>query len=408
MSTNGLLIDSIPDALFILSYDETTDTHQVVDVNESTCNLLGYERDELLKLTIQDIDDPASPVGPPDMFERMRSGAPVVFERIHRRRDGSTLPVEVHARVGEIRGRQVIISVVRDIARRKAMEQDLRRFEAAIRQTEDAVVITEAPEGRKPHVLFANQAFTKITGYTLREALEQDITILQLPGTNSGNNDEVRALHAATHNRKPFQGITHSYRKDGAPITLHWSISPIVGAQGDVTNFAAVIRDVTEQERQMQRLQEMNETIEQQRSRLNDVLDSMQDALVSISLEDRSVLYVSASYEQVMGYPIERFMQDPEFFKQVVHPDDLAMTLEKRHRSGRREWPISSIASFCPMARSAGCTGVRGCSTTARGGQWASTTVRATLRGKKGRRQPGAPARKCIDPWWKARIRQSR
>ncbi|MCB0116639.1 MAG: PAS domain S-box protein, partial [Caldilineaceae bacterium] len=134
-----LLIDSIPDALFILSYDETTDTHQVVDVNESTCNLLGYERDELLKLTIQDIDDPASPVGPPDMFERMRSGAPVVFERIHRRRDGSTLPVEVHARVGEIRGRQVIISVVRDIARRKTMEQDLRRFEAAIRQTEDAV-----------------------------------------------------------------------------------------------------------------------------------------------------------------------------------------------------------------------------------------------------------------------------
>ncbi|MEZ4634874.1 MAG: PAS domain-containing protein [Caldilineaceae bacterium] len=86
---------------------------------------------------------------------------------------------------------------------------------------------------------------------------------------------------------------------------------------------------------------------------------------MSISLEDRSILYVSASYEQVMGYPIERSGAGSRIFKQVVHPDDLAMTLEKRHQA-TEEWPISSTASFCPMAGSAGCTGVRGCSTTAR------------------------------------------
>ncbi|MEZ4634875.1 MAG: PAS domain-containing protein [Caldilineaceae bacterium] len=215
-----LLIDSIPDALFILSYDETTDTHQVVDVNESTCNLLGYERDELLKLTIQDIDDPASPVGPPDMFElnairRLWCSSGYIVDEMAAPAGGSP----------RSRRRNPWPPGDHICGTRHCKAQGDGAGSTPLRgrhpPDRGCVIITEAPEGRKPHVLFANQAFTKITGYTL-QALEQDITILQLPGTNSGNNDEVRRCtrQRTTGNRSRGSPTAIGKRRRADNVTL--------------------------------------------------------------------------------------------------------------------------------------------------------------------------------------------
>ena len=57
---------------------------------------------------------------------------------------------------------------------------------------------------------------------------------------------------------------------------------------------------------------------------LMQVLTSLQDALMSISLPDRQLLFVSASFERVFGYPVETLLKDEEFYKQVVHPEDAA------------------------------------------------------------------------------------
>ncbi len=64
---------------------------------------------------------------------------------------------------------------------------------------------------------------------------------------------------------------------------------------------------------------------------LRTLLDTMQDAVLSLSLPDRRLLYVSASFERIVGYPIEAFLADPDFFKQVVHPDDLARVIAARN-----------------------------------------------------------------------------
>lgn len=58
-------------------------------------------------------------------------------------------------------------------------------------------------------------------------------------------------------------------------------------------------------------------------AQLAQILDSMQDAIMAISLPDHRLIYKSASFERVFGYPVQKFVDDPSFFKQVVHPDDL-------------------------------------------------------------------------------------
>jgi PAS domain S-box-containing protein len=64
-----------------------------------------------------------------------------------------------------------------------------------------------------------------------------------------------------------------------------------------------------------------------QQKSLKDILDTVQDAIFSLSLPDRQLIYANESFESVFGYPLQRILDDAEFFKQIVHPDDLEEAL---------------------------------------------------------------------------------
>lgn len=68
---------------------------------------------------------------------------------------------------------------------------------------------------------------------------------------------------------------------------------------------------------------------------LAQILDSMQDAIMSISLPDHRLIYKSASFEQVFGYPVQNFVEDPTFFKQIVFPEDLELVSTARNAALR-------------------------------------------------------------------------
>ncbi|MBN8634285.1 MAG: PAS domain-containing protein, partial [Anaerolineae bacterium] len=55
---------------------------------------------------------------------------------------------------------------------------------------------------------------------------------------------------------------------------------------------------------------------------LVELLDDMVDAAACINLRDRTIVYASAAFESVFGYPLRRLIEEPEFYRQVLHPDD--------------------------------------------------------------------------------------
>ncbi|MBK8033176.1 MAG: PAS domain S-box protein [Chloroflexi bacterium] len=67
------------------------------------------------------------------------------------------------------------------------------------------------------------------------------------------------------------------------------------------------------------------EAVRALRDQIHAILDTTQDALMSISLPDRQLIYVSASYEKIYGYPVALALEDPDFYKHVVLPDDLEL-----------------------------------------------------------------------------------
>ncbi|MDA1000840.1 MAG: GAF domain-containing protein [bacterium] len=115
------LVESAPDALFVSDSEG-----KFVDVNRRACDSLGYTREELLAMRISDIEIKY----PFDKIREKRAARPFgtteTLDGVHKRKDGSTFPIEVHARNFELAGRVVALSIVRDVSEQKRSEEVLR------------------------------------------------------------------------------------------------------------------------------------------------------------------------------------------------------------------------------------------------------------------------------------------
>jgi PAS domain S-box-containing protein len=108
---------------------------RVLDANPAAVRLYGYTREELLKLSITDLRAPETrDLLPLQMAEADRVGT--LFETLHRRRDGTLIPVEVGAHGVTIGGQRTLISVIRDITERREAERALREREADLHRAQ--------------------------------------------------------------------------------------------------------------------------------------------------------------------------------------------------------------------------------------------------------------------------------
>jgi PAS domain S-box-containing protein len=111
-------------------------------VSEATCSALGYSREELLQMTIFEVD-PMAPSPWSDHWQQLKEQGSLTFETTHRTKSGEVLPVEVTANYVEFDGQEYDFGFTRDISERKRAEEELRRAkqaaEAANRELEHAI-----------------------------------------------------------------------------------------------------------------------------------------------------------------------------------------------------------------------------------------------------------------------------
>jgi PAS domain S-box-containing protein len=130
-------VDHATDGFFLHADDST-----VIDVNQQACASLGYSREELIGMHPRQFDAGLDRASLARMTERIGTGESVTFETLHRRKDGSVLPVEVRVRQFQHGKRRLHASLVRDITERKRTEAELREkdHELQIARTELARV----------------------------------------------------------------------------------------------------------------------------------------------------------------------------------------------------------------------------------------------------------------------------
>src|SRR5579864_4809118 len=107
------LMDHSNDAVEVVD----PETLRFLDVNEKACKDLGYTREELLSLTVYDIDPNADESCHTAVLEKLMESGFVVKETVHRRKDGSTFPVETSLKYVSL-DRNYVVAVTRDISDR--------------------------------------------------------------------------------------------------------------------------------------------------------------------------------------------------------------------------------------------------------------------------------------------------
>lgn len=137
-----------------------------------------------------------------------------------------------------------IAGIARDITLRYQERERLNLLNTAIARLNDIVMITEASplDEPGPRVLFVNDSFEKITGYSRDEIIGQNPRILQGPDTDR---EVTRQIRDALEAGQPFNGEITNYRKDGSEIRIELEIVPILDPRGQITHWVSVERDVT-------------------------------------------------------------------------------------------------------------------------------------------------------------------
>ena len=107
---------------------------RILDVNRLMCTTLGYTREELLSLSVFDIDVNATREETALVAASMVPGEPLIAERVLRRRDGSTLPIELSLSLIVANDRRFLLGMARDIADRKRAEEAQEKAQRALEE----------------------------------------------------------------------------------------------------------------------------------------------------------------------------------------------------------------------------------------------------------------------------------
>ncbi|UUX93107.1 PAS domain S-box protein [Methanoplanus endosymbiosus] len=113
------LFNNINEAVFLHKIKQDNEPGNFVEVNDIACHRLGYTREELLKLSIAAINSNNVNKEEPEIINTLKKNEQISFEAEHKRKDGSTFPVHVKARMIELGEHQYVISLARDITEEK-------------------------------------------------------------------------------------------------------------------------------------------------------------------------------------------------------------------------------------------------------------------------------------------------
>ena len=180
---------------------------------------------------------------------------------------------------------------------------ELSVLEEAMEQSNDAVVITDI----NGTIQYVNNEFQKVTGYTKEEAIGQTPRILK-----SGFHDRVfyERLWTTIKDGNVFRDLEINKKKNGDLIYVDHSITPIKDPSGKITHFLGTWKDITEKRSMDIALASANREIEIYHKRIEGILNSAHEAIISIG-EDQRIAVFNKGAEALFGYAADEIIGQP-------------------------------------------------------------------------------------------------
>ena len=324
------LFNSTNDAIFVVA----PASDEITECNPAACDLVGYTREELLSVspseTIHADDDERFHAFLEDVQEAGRGSTE---DLTCRTKEGKKRQLEVSAATLEDGEQSPIVYSARDVTERREYEQELELKSKVMDEAPVGIIISD-PDREDNPMIYVNQGFEALTGYSKAEAVDRNCRFLQGEATRA---DPVATMREGIDEEKPVSVELRNYRKDGSQFWNRVSIAPVRDGDGTVTKYVGFQEDVSERKEREQNLQLFRKAVE--------------NAGHSVFITDRegTIEYVNPMFEAQSGYGraeavgrkpsiLNSGKQDNEFYDRlwqtVLAGDQWDARLINRHKNG--------------------------------------------------------------------------
>jgi PAS domain S-box-containing protein len=304
------LVDQCNDAIEVVD----PATLRFLDVNEKACSALGYSREELLSLGVFDIDPAITESLAARVKEQLQEPGLMVMESVHRRKDGSTFPVEVSMRRVQLE-RDYVVAIARDLTERKRAEEALQRgeedyrnfvsrsSEGIFRDDLDAPVRIDLPEDELIHrVLYdtfmaeCNDAMAAMYGFDSGKEL-RGVRMSERVVAEDPRNIEL-AREFVRSGFRLLEHESHEVDRYGNPKVF---LNSMIGTveDGRLVRIWGIQRDVSEKVKLEESRRKAEEALRQNVAQLQRVTEELRLAKEKLSEEK---LYLEEAIDTELGF----------------------------------------------------------------------------------------------------------
>lgn len=269
------------------------ETLKIVDVNDRWCEQYGYDRKEAVGLTQIDVTtEPDETMK--TLIEVTSTGQGHTDLRVHRKKNGDAIQVELNASTFFWKGKVFITIISHDISQRKLAEERLKESEMRneeLLKSANSIILRWTPDA---FVTYINEYGAKFFGFEKEELVGKNLIGTIAASHDLEGNDLVKMMDAIGSN--PDQYIyneNENQKKDGTKVWIKWANSSILDADGRIEEIVSIGTDITE--RKMMEIK----LIASQKE-LSDIIEFLPDATFVID-NDGTVVAWNRAMEEMSG-----------------------------------------------------------------------------------------------------------
>ncbi len=283
-------------------------------VNNAFREMMGYDDDELINLTFNDITYPDDYSIGLNIFKKLLAGEidHIRFEKRYIRKDKRVIWTHVSSSlIRDVdQNSQFIITHVIDISGRKEIEKEMAMLACALKSVNESVSITDFNNT----ILFVNESLLKTYGYEQDELIGKNISILT---SQSAAQNKVDEISLATM-QGDWHGEVMNKPKSGADFPIFLSTSTVKDKDGKPLGFIWVATDITERRQNEEML-----------LKLSSAIDQTIDTIV-ITNYNGVIEYVNHAFEDQTGFSAEEALgktpgilksgtKDQQYYRELWH-----------------------------------------------------------------------------------------
>ena len=302
--------------------------------NDKFCDIVGYDREELGTVSVFQLVSPEDFERDFDRGVRMLAGELKDYteEKLIVGKGGRRVWINLTVSlVHDADEPRYFIAVVEEIGKRKVAEEERKRTQEQLRQSEERfkVLAQEVVEGiilsENGKIIDANRSVTEMFGYRLEELIGKDAMELTAP--------EYREMvRQVISDEDTIHYESMGLKKDGTtfPLEMRPRHLPYSGRRIRVTS----VIDLTERK-------QAEEALIMSEERYRTLVEQLPAVTYMQEIENATLVYVSPQIESVLGYSPEEYLANPDLRSQTIHPEDRGWVLQEDMHTDETGEPYS-------------------------------------------------------------------